>query len=226
MSKDLVEALTKIDTPTVSNAIEALGVRSRASGFCSRELRQLTPEFGVMCGYAVTCETVTMTPETHNRDENIANYLELVQALIDTPKPAVVVFQETGGFPEFSAHVGEVMCTTFQRFGAVGVVSDSAVRDVAEVKALGLQLFAPGSVASHANCFIQRSQVPVTVCGVEIEPGDLLHGDLNGLLKIPEEGKERLPELVAGVREAEGKILDYLKGHDVTFKGLRDMLTH
>jgi len=221
-----IDALRKIDTPTVANAIEVLDVRNRATGFCDRRMRQLTPEMGVLCGYAVTVQAVTMTAEPFGREAGVEKYLEICRALDAAPKPAMVVFQEFGPHPEFSAHIGEVLATMFQRFGAIGVISDGAVRDMAEIRALGFQAFAPGTVASHANFAIRAVQVPVTVCGLTVEPGDLLHGDENGLIHIPEEGREQLPGLCDQVRAKEKIVLDYLKGDHVTPEGIRARMTH
>lgn len=222
---ELIEALTKVDSPTLSNAIEKLAVRNRTSGFCDNRMRQFFPEMGVMCGYAVTAQAVTMAPDAAPVD-GVEMFCEVCRALEATPKPAVVVIQECGPHPDFAVHCGDVMATMFQRFGAIGLVSDTAVRDVDQVRPLGFQLFAPGAAASHANFKIVRVQVPVTVRGLQVEPGDLLHGDVNGLLKVPEEGRERLQKLVDEVVEQEGKILDYLKGDNVDLEKLKRIFTH
>ncbi|MFW5893762.1 MAG: RraA family protein [Verrucomicrobiota bacterium] len=223
---DMVKKLTEIDSPTMANAIETLNVRNRFSGFCNRDMKQLTPEMGVLCGYAVTIQAETATAEPCGREEGVDKYLEVCQALQEAPKPAVVVFQEFGSLPEYSAHIGEVLATMFQRFGAIGVVSDSAVRDIREMRQLNFQAFAPGTVASHANFAIRYVQTPVVVCGMTIHPGDLLHGDENGLIKIPVEGREQLPELADKVLRKEKTALDYIKGEEVTLQGIRERLTH
>ncbi len=101
-----------------------------------------------------------------------------------SPKPAVVVLQEIGGYPDYAAHCGEVMSTVFTRLGAIGLVSDCGVRDLPEVRALGFHYFARGSVASHGSFRIVRTGVPVTVQGLAVRPGELLHGDENGLIIV------------------------------------------
>ena len=62
-SEDVIRYLHGIDTPTVSNAIEGLKVRNRASGFCDRTLKCLFPDLGIMCGHAVTAQVETMCLE-------------------------------------------------------------------------------------------------------------------------------------------------------------------
>ncbi len=115
----------------------------------------------------------------------------------------------------------EVMATIFTRLGAAGLVSDSGVRDIAEVRALKFHYFARGTVSSHANFRIVRVGVPVQVQGLVIRPGDLLHGDENGVLLIPPSLEEALPAKVDAVRSMEGELLDYVRGESFTLDGLR-----
>ncbi len=210
-SLELLTELARIDTPTLSNAVEQLGVRNRIQGFTDLNLRCLTPQLRPMCGFAVTAQAVTMAPQAGPREKSASRYIELAEALQNLPGPGVVVIQEAGPHGDFATHCGDVMATLFQRFGGVGLVSDAGVRDLDEVSEMGFQLFARGLVVSHANFEIVRVQVPVTVCGLDIEPGDLLHGDLNGLIKVPEEGREKLPGLAAGVTERETGLRDAVR---------------
>ncbi|MCK5155678.1 MAG: RraA family protein [Spirochaetales bacterium] len=224
MMNSIIDQLKEIDTPTLSNAIEKLEVRNRISGFADRSLTCLFPELGVMCGYVVTAEIETFSPETKGGLDQ--NFVDLCRALEGCRKPGIIVFQEKSGHPEFSAHCGEVMATIFQKLGAVGLVSDSAVRDVAEVKSLRFHYFATGKVASHGAFRIVRVQVPVTICGLQIYPGDLLHGDEDGLIKLPERGLEKLPYLTEEIHQVESKLLNYVKTSGFTIDGLSERLTH
>lgn len=224
-AKKLLQSLKEIDTCTLSNAVEKLEVRNRRHGFCHRGIRHLTPELGVMCGYAVTARAVTMSPDKGERDRNVRKYVDICEELRKLDGPGVVVVQEMGPKSEFSVHCGEVMATLFQSFGAVGLVSDAGVRDLDEVRDLGFHCFAPGTAASHSNFRIVQLQVPVTIGGLLVRPGDLLHGDSNGLIQVPDRGREKLPELVEGIRTGEKRVLDYLKAGDVTPEGvLKHML--
>jgi 4-hydroxy-4-methyl-2-oxoglutarate aldolase len=215
-----IEYLKTVDTPTLSNAIELLNARPRAEGFTPLQIRCLFPELGRMAGYAVTAqvETVTRTG-THSID----NYIELYRMVERSPKPAVVVLQEIGGHGDFAAHCGEVMATFFTRLGAVGLVSDCGVRDIPEVRAMRFQFFARGTVASHANFRIVRSGLPVTVCGLPVQPGDVLHGDENGLLSVPEGFEEALKVAVETVRRRERKIMEYVRGESFTLDGFKGL---
>ncbi len=181
-NSDFVAYLKTVDTPTLSNAIEALKCRPRSEGFAPLAIRSLFPDLGRMCGYAVTAQVETVTCMS---PLNAEPFYELFAAVDASPKPSVVVVQEIGGNHDLAAHCGEVMATIFRRLGAVGLVSNCGVRDLPEVHALGMHYFARGSVASHAHFRIVRCDEPVQIENLVIRPGDLLHGDANGLLLVP-----------------------------------------
>src|SRR5262249_44517549 len=149
-------------SPTLSNAIELLRIRPNGAGFTPLGVRCLFPELGRMCGYAVTAQVETVTD---SGTFDIGRFVELYRLVEASLKPAVIVLQEIGGHPEYAAHCGEVMSTVFRKLGAVGLVSDCAVRDLPEVRAMGFQYFARGSVASHANFRIVRVGEAVQIHG-------------------------------------------------------------
>src|SRR2546427_10318020 len=126
----LIDYLKTIDSPTLSNAIELLQVQPRQAGFTPLQIRCLFPELGRMCGYAVTAQVETLT-QLHATEEPA--FLELFRAVEDSPKPAVVAFQEIGGHGEDPAHCGEGMATAFTRTGAVGLVTECVVAGLPEV---------------------------------------------------------------------------------------------
>lgn len=216
---DLISYLKTVDSPTLSNAIEDLNIRPRHEGFAPESVRCLFPEFGRMCGYAVTAQVETVSRLTPT-DRSI--FVDLFEAVHAAPKPAVIVFQEIGSNQELSAHCGEVMATIFTRLGAVGLVTDSSVRDLAEVRAIGMHYFATGAVASHGYFHIVRHSVPVQVNGFPVKPGDLLHGDENGLISIPPCDLTALARAVDNVRAREKKLMDFVRGDRFTIESLRE----
>jgi len=216
----IVDYLKAVDTPTLSNAIETLRVRPQNAGFAPLQTSCLFPEFGRMVGYAVTAQVETMSATTADRK----TFLSLYEAVMHSPKPAVVTFQEIGPQPDYAAHCGEVMATIFQRLGAIGLVSDCAVRDIPEVRALRFHYFARGAVASHAYFHIVRVGVPIQVNGLVVHPNDLLHGDENGLIVVPKEGLEKLPAAVEAVRARERALMEFVRGVEFNFDGLRQRI--
>ncbi len=221
MSQDWIAYLRSVDTPTLSNAIELLRLRPRHEGFTPLEIRCLFPELGRMCGYAVTAQVETVTCSGPREPER---FIELYEAVRNSAKPAVVVFQEIGAYGSWAAHCGEVMATILSRMGAIGLVSDCGVRDIPEVRRLGFHYFARGAVASHANFRIVRVNVPVQICGLVVHPGDILHGDENGLLLVPAGIETVLPEKVEEVRRTERELMEFVRGPNFDFDELKRRL--
>jgi 4-hydroxy-4-methyl-2-oxoglutarate aldolase len=116
------------------------------------------------------------------------------------------------------------MATFFTRLGAIGLVSDCAVRDLPEVRALGFHYFARGSVASHANFRIVRSGMPVQVAGMVVHPGDILHGDMNGLLSVPNAGVDALSKAVDQVRSREKRLMEFVRGDQFSLDGVMNFV--
>jgi 4-hydroxy-4-methyl-2-oxoglutarate aldolase len=216
LSEEQLAALKMIDTPTICNAIETFKVRGRMEGFFGMDIKCLFPEFGTMVGYAVTVKVDSTTPDVARDDEA---WKQWVLAMANAPKPIVLVFQDVGPQPRKSAHIGEVMGTLASRLGCVGLVTDGGVRDLNEVHALGFQYFAAGAVASHGNPRLLEVNVPVTLDGVTVNPGDLLHGDLNGVTTIPLEIAAQIPAEVERVRQGEQELISWMKSEDFTVEG-------
>lgn len=218
LSAEQLEALRLIDSPTISNAIETFNVRSLVQGYAGWELRCAFPEIGTMMGYAVTC-TGDTTTASRTGDRGL---MRLWEALEAAPKPAVIVIKDIGDDRSRSCHMGEVMATTAKALGAVGCVSDGGLRDVTEVRALGgFQYFCPGFVVSHGYPLICDVNLPVTVAGLHLHPGDLLHGDVNGLLTIPPEIAVRVAAEAERIRRAERDVLDFVRQPGLTVERLR-----
>ena len=216
-----IDYLRGIDTPTLVNAIELLDLRPNHEGFTPLQIRCLFPEMGRLCGYAVTAQVETCT---QSEPFELDRFVELYQSVEASRKPAVIALQEIGGHADYAAHCGEVMATFFTRLGAVGLVSDCGVRDLPEVRRLGFQYFARGSVASHGNYRIARPSVPVQIMGLVVKPGDILHGDENGLISVPAGIEDRLPDAVELVRQRERKVMEYVRGADFELANFKKMV--
>jgi regulator of RNase E activity RraA len=218
LTPEQLAELQKIDSPTVSNAIERFKVRPRLEGFAGWDLRCAFPELGTMMGYAVTC-TADTTTETRADERGLMRLWAAIEA---APKPAVLVIKDIGPERSRSCHMGEVMATTAKALGAVGCVSDGGLRDVVEVRALGgFQYFCPGFVVSHGNPIICEVNVPVTLEGMAVKPGDLLHGDANGVLVVPDAVADRVAAEAERVRADEREVLDFVRAPGLTVEKLR-----
>ena len=210
LSHEQLSALRRIDSPTISNAIETFNVRPRVAGYVGYDIRCIFPDLPPTVGYAVTC-TVDSTTEGR---EGIG-FNRLYELLAAAPRPAIVVMQDVGPDRLHSCHAGEVMSTTMKRLGAVGILTDGGLRDAREVRALGgFQYFCAGLVVSHGNPICVSVGEEVTISGMRVRPGDLLHGDINGILHIPDECAEQVAEAAYRIWEREEETIRRVNGSD------------
>jgi 4-hydroxy-4-methyl-2-oxoglutarate aldolase len=219
LTADQLAFLRGVDSPTIANAIEPFQLRDRCEGFLGGRVRCLFPDLGPMVGHALTVSMTSRPGPVAGRD----GYWRMWEALEATPRPSVLVIGDRSGAPSRCAYCGEVMATIAQRLGAVGVVTDGGLRDLHEVRALGMHYFAPYAVVSHGNFEIVDVGGPVTLDGQVVRPGDLLHGDANGIVLVPPAVLPDLPAAVAKVRERERRMMDYVRGNGFTLAGTREL---
>jgi len=208
--------LRQYDTPTICNMIELFQIRPRHTGYLDARIKACYPELPPMVGYAVTATFRAAAPP---RQGNVYSSLDRhIAAFADVPAPPVVVFQDLDD-PCVAATFGEVMCTSYQRFGAAGLITSGAARDLDQVRRLQFPCFSNGAICSHGWAHLVDVGVPVSVGGVSIAPGDLLHGDANGVSTIPHDIASEVAHGCSEYAAAEQVILDYCKGSEVSVQG-------
>src|SRR5438477_10784097 len=129
-----LDLLRKFDTPTICNVVELFDLRPRTAGYLSQRIQACYPKLPPMVGYAATATFRSAAPP---RSGNVYSGLaEQVASFAELPGPAVVVFQDLDD-PVAAATFGEVMCTTYKTFGAVGLITSGTGRDLDQVEAIG-----------------------------------------------------------------------------------------
>ena len=208
LSERHLALLREYDTPTICNVIELFAVRPRNTGYMDGRIRACFPEMPPIAGYAATAtfrgameRSFASTYST--LDEQIRRFEEI-------PGPAIVVFQDLDD-PPVAAVFGEVMCSSYQAFGAAGLITSGAARDLDQVRRLRFPAFSSGVICSHGYSSIVSLHVPVRVGGLAVHPGDLLHADANGVTNIPLEIASEVAEAAAEFVAAEAVVLDFVK---------------
>jgi regulator of RNase E activity RraA len=112
------------------------------------------------------------------------------------------------------------MAASYQAFGAVGLITSGAARDLDQVRRLGFPAFAGGAICSHGYSHLTSIHQPVRVGGIAIRPGDLLHADANGVTTIPAEIASEVASVAADYVVCEAIVLDHLKS------GARDVASY
>lgn len=212
----VLERLRRYDSPTICNVLELFDVRPRTAGYMDARIRACFPKMAPMVGYATTATfRAGSPPRTGDVYAGLARQVELIAA---SPGPAVVVFQDLDD-PCTAATFGEVMCTTYKGFGCAGLITSGAGRDLDQVEALDFPCFTGGTICSHGYSTIAQLDVPVRVGGITVNPGDLLHGDRNGVTNIPVELAPAVADACPELMEAEAVVLDYVKAGKPDPKG-------
>jgi len=219
ISPETLQSLKTFDSATISNAVEQFGRRDATSGYANLDLRCQFPEYEPMVGFAVTARCDSSTT-ADSRPQKIDQLFEVIAA---APKPSIIVVQHSGSDRLKSCFFGDMFAAvTQQRFGAVGAVTDAGCRDRAGIvrRAPGYQIFSPGWVVSHGHGAYIDFNVKVSICGLTISPGDLLHGDESGLLNIPLDIADQVANEAQNVRNSENDFFEFIKGESFSMEEL------
>lgn len=204
VSPETFEKLKAIDSCTVANAIEKFKVRPDTWGYTGPEIRCLFPGMGVTLGYAVTA---VMGPRDTDETGWRGGWLDYTQAIEDSSKPALCVIEDSPLWPMQGALVGEVMATCMQALGAIGCITNGAVRDLEQVEAMGFQYHAAGIIVSHGQVKLHSVGEPVRLGRLSVRPGDLLHADLHGVVVVPLEIADEIPAAAQSILDREAEIM-------------------
>lgn len=211
--------LGSVDSPTIANALERMQLRDRSEGYLGGSIQCAFPELGRMVGTAVTVTVDNAVGRPARQD----GYWALWELLERTPGPTVVVMKDASNTPSRVAYAGEIMVTLAARLGAVGMVTDGALRDLPEVRARGFHYFHRYPVVSHANFELSKVGDPVHVDGQVVRTGDILHGDVNGVVIVPWDSLAGLPDEIAAVQKAERRDMDFIDGPDFSLEGYKQI---
>jgi hypothetical protein len=196
----MIDALRKISSPSVANAIETFKVRPRHEGFMSSEIKTLFPEMGPLVGYAVPA---LIRAETEPLEGHRASTFGWWDYVLSIPAPRVIVVHDLDEPRGQGAQWGEVQANIH--------------------KALGFQFAAAHVSVSHAWIHMVDFGLPVKLGGLWVKPGDLIHADHHGVITIPPEIAPRIPEAVAKVEADERKIISVCQASDFSADRLKSL---
>jgi 4-hydroxy-4-methyl-2-oxoglutarate aldolase len=220
LSPEQLEVLRRFTTPTISNALERLGLHHSLDNQSDGSIRCMFPEFGAIVGYATTATIRSAAPCANPKFPSRKPYWDHV---LGYPSPRIAVIEDLDD-PPVGAYVGEVNSNIHRALGCIGIITDGCVRDLDEVQALKFPLWARAVAVSHAHCHLEDFEIPVTVGGLRVNPGDLIHADRHGALVIAKELAPRLAAAARAVEDYERPIIQLAKSPDFTTEKLADLL--
>jgi regulator of RNase E activity RraA len=180
------------------------------------------PRLAPIVGYATTATFRSAKP-VEKGDVYGSLSDQVGKFLKEVPAPRIVVFQDLDE-PAASATFGEVMCTVYKSFDCAGLITSGGARDLDQVERLGFPCFSSSVISSHGYCRTLDVNIPVTVGGIEIRPGDVLHADCNGVTTIPREIVAEVALACQELMSAENLILHYVSSGNPTVEGLGEAM--
>jgi regulator of RNase E activity RraA len=174
----LPQGWAQLYSAVLSDALDIVGMEGQAM---SPRMRPLDDTLK-MCGRARTGAYMEVPYVADG-----VNPYALEIAIVDDLKPGDVAVFSCGGSSRI-APWGSLLSTATTARGAAGCVTDGFVRDIIEIRAMRLPVFAVGiaPLDSKGRGQIQAVDVPVICDGVRVSPGDLVFGDADGVVVVPQ----------------------------------------
>ncbi|MFK7914758.1 MAG: RraA family protein [Pseudomonadales bacterium] len=217
----LRDTLQRYDTPTICNALEITSPERRGYGFTVAPLVCTRPELPAMVGIARTA-TLRAAHPSDLRGRAARELADSYYAYIDAgPKPSITVIADLDG-PQRAcgSFWGEVNSNIHRGFGSLGVITDGSVRDIPDI-AEGFQMLADRVGPSHAFVHIVDFAGPVTVAGMRVRSGDLIHADQHGAVVIPAAVVDQVADAADQIARRERVIIDAAQQPGFDIEALR-----
>ena len=199
MTPTLLDLLKRVDTPTVCNAIEVVEGKRGFDAFTRGTVISSDPGAGAIVGYARTARIRAVAPPTEPPEVIKARRMDYYRHMAGGPRPALAVVQDLDVPHAIGAYWGEINTTVHKGFGLSGALTDGVMRDLGDLPA-GFPVIAGSIGPSHGFVHVVDIGQPVTVFGLTIKDGALVHADRHGALVIG-------PQHVPGLEAAIGKLL-------------------
>jgi regulator of RNase E activity RraA len=206
MDQELLDLLSRVDTPTVLNAIEVVQGKRGFQGFTRGTMISTEPG-RAMVGFAATAQIAGLAPPQEPVDVIRARRMAYYKAMHDAPKPSVAVVEDVDYPNAVASYWGEVNVTVHKAFGMAGALTNGVVRDLGDLPH-GFPVVAGSIGPSHGFAHVRTIGEPVRVMGLEVRQGDFVHADRHGAVVVP---PEVIPHLAAAIRklqETEKLVLD------------------
>jgi len=216
-SQEILEALKNFDTPSITNVVATypdsplcLGLYNpwTENWYTDQSIRCMYPELGRRAGYAVTCVYGLPDPN-YSR----LSFMDVLDALEAAPKPTILAIEQK--FPPAIAGkvglAGGNMVSAMKALGCVGLLSNGPSRDLDEIRGLDFQYMLSGITAGHGAMAVQAVNVPVSIGGMDLAPGEIIHMDENGACKFPAAALEAVLRNVRALQKEEAARMQALQ---------------
>jgi len=215
--QEMLKELEQFDTPSITNVVATYPGNPLCLGlyhpwtqnwYTDHSLRCMYPEMGPVAGFAVTAVYGLPDPSFGQ-----LSFMDAVDALDASPKPTIFVFEQRFP-PELAGKVGLSggnMTTAMQAVGCIGAISNGPSRDIDEIRPMRFQYLLSGITPGHGPTAVHAVNTPVSVAGMDVSPGEIIHMDENGAVKFPADQLEAVLANVRALRDQEAERMGSLQ---------------
>jgi len=208
-----IEELRDFDTSLLANTIGYIDQIPAHEYYMAGEIQSVTPGLGPTVGVAVTCEMDSSSPGgTANTD----GFWRQVEEISEMNLPVIWVVKAVGSRPGHECILGDGMAKTLFAAGCVGAVTDGGVRDAPGMASVPFAAYCRGLTIHHTALRVTSINQPVEVGGIIISPGDLVHANFEGVIKIPHSCLPTLAQQATQMRAFEHEAHCVMRRTDVT----------
>ena len=225
--EEMLAELRKYDTPSITNVVATypgnplcLGLYNpwTENWYTDTTIKCMFPELGAMAGYAVTC--VYGLPDPNFSE---LSFMDVVDALDVSKKPTILALQQKFP-PEIANKVGLAggnMTAAMKSVGCLGLISNGPSRDIDEIRPMKFQNLLNGISPGHGAMAVHAVNVPVSIAGMDVAPGEIIHMDENGACKFPGDQLNAVLTNVEALIAQEGDRIGQLLSGPKTAKQVR-----
>ena len=210
--------LRSIDTPTVCNLMEIVAPERRGSFYTVKHLHCPFPDLPPMVGFA---KTVTMRARDKVGGASyMAKRMDYLDYVAAAPQPCIAVIEDLDDPAGYGAFWGEVQSNVHKALGCLGTITNGSIRDIPQI-AEGFQMLAGSLSPSHAYVHVAEFGMPVTIHGMVVKSGDLIHADRHGAVIVPVNTVDAMKTALDGLLKQEARIISAARAPGATAESIK-----
>jgi len=216
-----INELREFDTALLANTMGYIDPIPPHEYYMGKSISCLTPTLGPSVGIAVTCELESSTP---NVQADWDLYWKQVDEIAKIPVPTIWVVKTVGTRPDHECVLGDGMAKTLHAAGCIAVVTDGGARDLHAFPSIPFAAYGTGKTIHHCAIRFRQINHAIEVGGITIRPGEVIHANAEGVIRIPKSCIEKLPERAVAMRAFEQDAHRHLRRTDLTATEKRELV--
>lgn len=213
MDDKLLKLLRTLNTPTVCNAIETAQGKRGFSGYSRVTPVAAVPDGPPIVGYACTGKIASKFPSVESPESVRERRMGYFRHVAAARAPSVAVVEDID-YPECAGAFWDGTNAAIHKgLGITGALTNGMVRDL-DALPPEFPIIAGSIGPSHGFAHVTGFGMPVTVFGLSIRQGDLIHADRHGAVVIPQDVVGRLADAINSLRGFEKDVLDLTRRPD------------